>query len=118
MASVPEVGYDRDALETCGVKLLAGSDLRDVLERLRAEGVRTLLVEGGGRLVAALMEADLVDRVHLISAPTLLGDGVRAFPRRAAGRLDGLDPWIVTDRCPLGEDMLVTYDRTLCLPES
>ncbi len=52
------------------------------LHVLRASGIRTLLCEGGGRLAAALLEADLVDRLHLAVAPRFFGEGgVPAFPR-------------------------------------
>lgn len=48
-------------------------DLSKALRRLAKEGLTTILVEGGGRLAAALLRADLVDELHWMLAPTLIG---------------------------------------------
>jgi diaminohydroxyphosphoribosylaminopyrimidine deaminase/5-amino-6-(5-phosphoribosylamino)uracil reductase len=53
-------------------------DLPKALRRLAKEGLTTILVEGGGRLAAALLRADLVDEVHWLLAPTLIGGDGRA----------------------------------------
>ncbi|MGB8646024.1 MAG: dihydrofolate reductase family protein [Anaerolineae bacterium] len=65
-------------------------DLAPLLERLASEGIRTLMVEGGARVITSFLRARLVDRVILTLAPTFIG-GVRgvvdlvsetgAFPR-------------------------------------
>jgi diaminohydroxyphosphoribosylaminopyrimidine deaminase/5-amino-6-(5-phosphoribosylamino)uracil reductase len=51
-----------------------GIDLKAVLERLAEDGANEVLCEGGGRLAAAFLEADLVDEVHWFVAPVLLID--------------------------------------------
>lgn len=48
-------------------------DLAAAFEALAAAGLTTVLVEGGGRLAAALLRADLVDEVHWFLAPRLIG---------------------------------------------
>ncbi len=48
-------------------------DLPAALEALGREGLTTLLVEGGGRLAAALVREHLVDEIHWMMAPRLLG---------------------------------------------
>ena len=48
-------------------------DLAAMLRTLGARGVLTLLVEGGGVLHASLFEAGLVDKVHAIIAPKIVG---------------------------------------------
>jgi diaminohydroxyphosphoribosylaminopyrimidine deaminase/5-amino-6-(5-phosphoribosylamino)uracil reductase len=53
-------------------------DLRRAFRRLAKEGLTTVLVEGGGRLAAALLRADLVDEVHWMLAPKLIGADGRA----------------------------------------
>lgn len=60
---------------------------RNVAEEVAALKERTegdILVAGSGRLVATLLEADLVDELRLMVFPTLLGRGRRLFP-------DGID---------------------------
>lgn len=53
-------------------------NLRSAFRRFAKEGLTTVLVEGGGRLAAALLRADLVDEVHWLMAPTLIGGDGRA----------------------------------------
>jgi diaminohydroxyphosphoribosylaminopyrimidine deaminase/5-amino-6-(5-phosphoribosylamino)uracil reductase len=62
--------------------LPAGLDLElrpgppaEELELLAAEGVQSLLLEGGPTLAAAFFEADLVDKVLVFVAPKLVGAG-------------------------------------------
>ena len=51
-------------------------DLVTGLERLRERhGVRTLLLEGGPTLLAAMLEVGLVDELFLTIAPLLVGGG-------------------------------------------
>jgi diaminohydroxyphosphoribosylaminopyrimidine deaminase / 5-amino-6-(5-phosphoribosylamino)uracil reductase len=49
--------------------------LREELEALAAEGVQSLLLEGGPTLAAAFLAEDLVDKLLLFVAPTLSGIG-------------------------------------------
>ena len=77
-------GRDPDkarALAAAGATLLEGSgDLRQDLRELVRFDISTLLLEGGAMLHAAAWRADLIDRVHVILAPTALGEsGVKFF---------------------------------------
>jgi diaminohydroxyphosphoribosylaminopyrimidine deaminase/5-amino-6-(5-phosphoribosylamino)uracil reductase len=79
-----------DALERAGATVVGSADLHDALTRLAERDVQSLLVEGGGRLHAALWDADLVDYLQLYIAPVWIGrGGVPAFGGRtvAAGAL-------------------------------
>ena len=58
-------------------------DAGDLLSRLGARDVRGVLVEGGGQLAWAFLEAGLVDRVVAFTAPMLLGGG--GAPRAVGG---------------------------------
>ena len=63
-------------------------DLGMAFERLASEGLTTVLVEGGGKLAAALLRADLVDEVHWMLAPKLIGgDGRGALGSLGLGSL-------------------------------
>ncbi len=61
-------------------------DLKRALRELARAGLGSLLVEGGGELAAALLRAKLVDEIHWLLAPKLIG----ADGRPALGAL-GLD---------------------------
>jgi diaminohydroxyphosphoribosylaminopyrimidine deaminase/5-amino-6-(5-phosphoribosylamino)uracil reductase len=75
----------RSALEAAGCTVLelpradGRLDLRAAWERLHAEGVRRILVEGGARIHGALFRAGLVDQVGVFVAPRILG-GAEAVP--------------------------------------
>ena len=49
--------------------------LADELAALAADGVQSLLLEGGPTLAAAFLGADLVDKLVLFVAPRLVGEG-------------------------------------------
>jgi riboflavin-specific deaminase-like protein len=55
-----------------------GIDLADGLARLRALGIRSVLVEGGARVITSLLRGRLVDRMVVAVAPLLLGEGTEA----------------------------------------
>jgi diaminohydroxyphosphoribosylaminopyrimidine deaminase/5-amino-6-(5-phosphoribosylamino)uracil reductase len=56
--------------------LLSGS-LEEELARLAAEGVQSLLLEGGPTLATAFLQAGLIDKLLLFMAPILAGEGPR-----------------------------------------
>ena len=56
------------------LELLSGP-LEDELRRLAAEGVQSLLLEGGPTLATAFLAADLVDKLLVFVAPMLAGAG-------------------------------------------
>jgi diaminohydroxyphosphoribosylaminopyrimidine deaminase / 5-amino-6-(5-phosphoribosylamino)uracil reductase len=55
-----------------------GLDLAAAMDALGAVGITSILLEGGGRLIASALAAKVVDKVNLFYAPKLLGgnDGV------------------------------------------
>lgn len=69
------------ALTVAGATLIAGGgDLRQDLRALLAFDISTLLLEGGAVMHAAAWHAGVIDRVHVIVAPTALGErGVKFF---------------------------------------
>jgi len=68
-----------------------GLDLGDGLARLLSTGIRSVLVEGGARVITSLLRARLVDRVVVSVAPILLGRGVEAVGDLGTRRVaDGL----------------------------
>ncbi|HKE13816.1 MAG TPA: bifunctional diaminohydroxyphosphoribosylaminopyrimidine deaminase/5-amino-6-(5-phosphoribosylamino)uracil reductase RibD [Kofleriaceae bacterium] len=88
-------------------------DLGELARRLAAEGVASVLVEGGPTVHASMLEAGLVDEVRLVLAPMVLGGaGRRAAPGWAGGaggdRL--ADAWrmrFAGEPRRLGEDLLL-----------
>ncbi len=100
----------RRALEAAGVQVLRAASIDEACTALRAQGVRSLLVEGGAGIVGALWRADLVDRLVTFQAPVVLGAGALvgfgAAPSqsgRGARRLP------VVRRRVLDDDLLTIY---------
>ena len=52
---------------------VAGLDLSESLDVMAGAGVRSLLVEGGGTLIASFIRAGLFDTLHWYRAPIILG---------------------------------------------
>lgn len=81
---------------------LRSGPLLEELEALAADGVQSLLLEGGPTLAAAFLEADLVDKLLVFVAPRLSGEG--------PGMLEGLPRPLELTRMearPIGGDVLL-----------
>jgi diaminohydroxyphosphoribosylaminopyrimidine deaminase / 5-amino-6-(5-phosphoribosylamino)uracil reductase len=52
-----------------------GLDITAVLRQLHAEGIRSVLVEGGPQVITSLLAAGLADRVIVSISPQILGQG-------------------------------------------
>jgi GTP cyclohydrolase II len=103
----------RAALRRRGVKVEVvreapgGIDLAAGLARLRLLGIRSVLVEGGSRVITSALREQLADRVVVAVAPLLLGKGTDAVGDLGASLVrDGLR---LLDRTvhQLGQDLLV-----------
>jgi len=113
-AGAPEEALTRfaglEGVETlrCAADAAGRVDLPDLVRTLAQRGVLSLLVEGGGRVHGALIEAGLADRLALFVAPKLLGAGPRwaSLAARAsmdeAIRIEGLTAEAI------GDDVLVS----------
>ncbi|WP_276202826.1 bifunctional diaminohydroxyphosphoribosylaminopyrimidine deaminase/5-amino-6-(5-phosphoribosylamino)uracil reductase RibD [Geminicoccus roseus] len=114
-------GYDRTAARVLidqGVRIeqvpaaaTGGVALVPVLARLAERGITRLLVEGGAVLAASLMREHLVDRLHLLRAPLLIGgDGVAGLAPFGVRRLDDARRWRFVAERVLDNDRLVELD--------
>ena len=87
-------------------------NLVDAVELLGARGITRLIVEGGGRLVGALFQADLIDRVLWYRASSIMGDdGISAVSAYGADTLASIQRFKRRVVRSLGEDLLETYYR-------
>lgn len=104
---------------------------RDLLRRLRGEGIGSLLCEGGGRWGSALLDAGAVDRLVHIVAPRVLGpEGVPGYPEPRKGEGAGpvgpprsspdgkrkgsapVEDWVPGPMRRLGVDVWMEWDRS------
>jgi diaminohydroxyphosphoribosylaminopyrimidine deaminase / 5-amino-6-(5-phosphoribosylamino)uracil reductase len=87
-----------------GIELeLVDGPLEEALPRLAAEGVQSLLLEGGPTLATSFLREDLVDKVLLFVAPTVAGEG----PAILAGPVGPIRMHSVSTSRH-GEDVLIT----------
>jgi diaminohydroxyphosphoribosylaminopyrimidine deaminase/5-amino-6-(5-phosphoribosylamino)uracil reductase len=90
----------------------AGVDLAAGLAALAEAGITRLLVEGGGQIAAALLRAQVVDRIAWFHAPAVMG--ADAWPAVAAfgiERLADMPRFVRQDERPVGEDVLAEFIR-------
>jgi GTP cyclohydrolase II len=106
----------RDELRDRGVSVLvvdAGPDGVDpvaALEALRRDGIDSLLVEGGARVITSLLSRRLADRLVVGIAPRVLGSGTEAV--RDLGVTEVADSLRIDHRSVhvAGEDILIAGD--------
>lgn len=60
----------------------------DIVAALAARGFSRLLIEGGARTISAFLDAGVVDRLHLLVAPMIIGSGRQGLELRPEPRLD------------------------------
>lgn len=87
-------------------------DLHAALRELGAMGIRSVLCEGGPTLAAGLLAQGLVDRVHWLIAPALIG-GAAAVPSIGGGGPLDLSGWHFDDVRRVGDDVYLT-GRLVC----
>lgn len=83
----PDAPVDaRNTLERAGASLIecprlpsGDLDLEAVLAALRDRHVTSVMVEGGSRVITTLLRLGLVDRLVVVIAPKVLGDGLAAI---------------------------------------
>jgi len=104
--------------EESGVQLLTvaeapeGLDLGAVLAALGSRGVTRVLCEGGSHVAAALIRADLVDRLVCFHAGLVIGgDGIPAVASFGLGRLGDAPRFRSIGLEPCGNDVMELWAR-------
>lgn len=91
-----------------------GIDLPQAFRALGTRGLTRVLVEGGARLAASLLRADLVDRIVWFHAPGVIGaDGIPALSALGVDALAAMPRFarIASPRA-LGADVMTLFART------
>jgi diaminohydroxyphosphoribosylaminopyrimidine deaminase/5-amino-6-(5-phosphoribosylamino)uracil reductase len=111
----------RQAFENCGAEIIAVPpdeagfpDLVPALASLADRGLTRILVEGGGKLAASLIRADLVDRMIWFRAPSVIGgDGLPGIAAFGIDTVAEAPRWQRARADILGDDLLETFVRPL-----
>ena len=83
-----------------------------VLETLSERGVKSLMIEGGGRVAACFIAAGVVDAIEWFRAPILLGgDGRPGVAALALARLAHAPRYRRLAAEPMGDDLWERYEK-------
>jgi diaminohydroxyphosphoribosylaminopyrimidine deaminase/5-amino-6-(5-phosphoribosylamino)uracil reductase len=97
------------------IEVAAGSpgvDLAEALKALAQRGITRVLAEGGAQIAAALLRADLVDRIAWFHAPSVMGgDGWPAAQAFGVQALAAIPRFVRDAATPVGDDMLTELRR-------
>lgn len=93
-------------------------DLADLMKKLGAMGIQSLLLEGGRELAGEAMRLRLIDKYLLFYAPKLVGgDGIGLFAGKGVERMDDAPRLNNIQIRRFGHDlMLEGYPEYSCLP--
>lgn len=54
----------------------------ETISELRQQEGKDILLTGGGELTSMLLATDLVDEMHIVYFPVILGEGISLFPKQ------------------------------------
>jgi diaminohydroxyphosphoribosylaminopyrimidine deaminase/5-amino-6-(5-phosphoribosylamino)uracil reductase len=115
---VVSIENSNDRLTDAGVKVLTVKsvgerpDLKASLEALEAEGITSVLVEGGGQVAASFIRCELVDQIEWFRAPIVLGgEGRPAIGSLALTELAKAPRFKRVALEAVGDDLWERYER-------
>ena len=82
-------------------------DLNDLLKQLGKMGVTSILVEGGARVITSFLRERLVDKIIIVIAPKLIGEGIEAIRDLEIRELDDAMRIFGMKTRRLGEDIII-----------
>ena len=90
-----------------------GLDLNAVVKELSSRGISRLMVEGGSKIAASFLAADLADEVWLFQSPKTIGsDGVDALHDMPLDAISASPRFRLRASDMLGPDKLSIFERT------
>jgi diaminohydroxyphosphoribosylaminopyrimidine deaminase / 5-amino-6-(5-phosphoribosylamino)uracil reductase len=115
---VVSIENSNSRLTDVGVKVLTVKsvgerpDLKASLEALEAEGITSVLVEGGGQVAASFIRCELVDQIEWFRAPIVLGgEGRPAIGSLALTELAKAPRFKRVALEAVGDDLWERYER-------
>jgi diaminohydroxyphosphoribosylaminopyrimidine deaminase/5-amino-6-(5-phosphoribosylamino)uracil reductase len=107
---------DTDALEAAGAQVLVApgenepARVRSALDQLGANGIASVLLEGGPHLAGAFLDAGEIDEIRLFLAPILLGGRTARDPLEGEGveRISDALRALTFGCDRVGEDLLIS----------
>ncbi len=85
-------------------------DPLDLLMRAGADGLTSVLLEGGGEFVSSFVKRGLVDRFVLFVAPRFFGEGISMLRELGVERVDDARRWHLRRTRRVGPDLMLELD--------
>lgn len=79
-------------------------DIKDVLSKARAFGINSILIEGGAEMATSFLKEKFVDKLILITAPIVIGQGKEAVGDLGIDKLDKALTFNDSYRIKMGHD--------------
>lgn len=96
----PPAGVESLPIQPTAGRLLP----QDILAGLAGLGLTRLLIEGGATTLSAFLEADSLDRLHILTGPLIIGSGMPGLALPPIARLDqALRPKVEVTPLPGGD---------------
>ena len=89
----------------------ARPDLHTILDTLYTRDIVTAMVEGGGAVLGAFFDADLIDEIHLFIAPKLFGGGKPALGGDGVANIADAARFDFSRPEPIGDDFVIRGRR-------
>jgi diaminohydroxyphosphoribosylaminopyrimidine deaminase/5-amino-6-(5-phosphoribosylamino)uracil reductase len=89
------------------------ADLRKLLKGLAKKGIMHVLVEGGGELIADMVDKDLADRVLIFMAPKVIGgvDAITAVEGRGISKMAQAKSFNIKALTRFKDDILIEAEK-------
>ncbi len=105
-----------ESLEDAGIRVYqsraARPSAKEIAKLCIKQGVKKLLLEGGGELNAAFLEAGLVDKIYLTLCPILVGGAESPTFFEGRGFSSGRFATFRLANCErIGEELYLTYEK-------
>ena len=93
--------------------------MEDLLQKLGAMGVQSILLEGGSRLAGSMLQSGLIDELVIFIAPKVIGsNGFAPFTMQGITSMSQAIKLDFTTVCRSGSDIVVTArPERSCLPD-
>ncbi len=108
----------REQLEAAGIEILTIDtddqervDLHKLLAELGKRQISSLLVEGGAEIITSFLKEELADRLVVIVAPKILGNGINAVGELGNKSMDEAIKFVFRKVSRQGEDIIIEGQR-------
>ncbi len=82
-------------------------DLRRLLERLGQAGIRSIMIEGGSKVIGSFLDHRLIDHLLVAIAPKIMGRGIAGVSYSATGQVIKIPSLCSVRYFATGEDIIL-----------